>query len=69
MRVRYQVALGTAIGFGAQCLFAFVYYGLVCGSNEWPYGAVLPFPWGAIAGLGVGLVMSTQRSRRRADRS
>ena len=65
----YGIAVWAAIGLGAQFLFALVYYGIVCGSSEWPYGAVLPFPWGAAMGLGIGLVVQSNRTRRRADKS
>lgn len=59
----------TAVGIGAQLLFAFVYYGLVCNSNQWLSGAVLPFPWGAVAGIGVGCLIAADRPRRRTDKS
>ena len=65
----HAIALWTTVGFGAQLLFAFVYYGLVCGSNLWPFGAVLPFPWGVVAGLVVGFAVAAEKSRRRADKS
>lgn len=65
----HAIALWTAIGFGAQLLFAFVYYGLVNGSNLWPFGAVLPFPWGGLVGLVVGLVVAAEKSQGRADKS
>ncbi len=59
----------TAIGFATHLVFAFVYYGLRLDSSLWSFGAFLPFPRGATAGLVVGAVIAPQRPRGPDDKS